>query len=395
MFCVECGSQLTDEARFCRSCGRAVRTPEGPGSLTPDIPVHPAPAPDPPAQPTPAAGSRSVGGRVVAVAVVAGMLLAALGGWAAHLVPVGASESRATGVVEPQGGVAPASSSADPDGGETTTSFVTSCGRVLDIVPVSAAAAGEALEVTLEVRPVCPTGEWISSNDFRVVMTDAEGIPLAQGTFDLSESRLFVPGFGDPDSRLLARFAAGTAWAAPDSMAADIADGTVLVECEALDDAHGEPAESGEVTEAASTTVYSRGEDVEAMSRESALQALRRQVRADGPSVTELEGAWVPQLSSKKEGTYDDYDGRMYSLADIYQQFLALRLKYPNLRLLNSTDWHSYSRDGYWVVVAGVSFVRPREPNGWCDDRGIPPSQCFAKRLLRDGAPEGATRHRH
>lgn len=128
--------------------------------------------------------------------------------------------------------------------------------------------------------------------------------------------------------------------------------------------------------------------------RHTALAALRRQARADDPAVSTLEGSWVPQLSSKRAGTYDAFDSKVFSLADLYQQFLALRLKYPNVRLLFSTDWDAYTLDGYWVVVAGVPFARAGETNGRCTSRGIAASQCFAKRLIRDGAPLGTTRHR-
>ena len=127
---------------------------------------------------------------------------------------------------------------------------------------------------------------------------------------------------------------------------------------------------------------------------ETALAILERQAALDDPSVSELEGAWVAQLSSKTQGTYDAHDGRSYSLADIYQLFLSLRLKYPNVLLLNSSDWASYTLDGYWVVIAGVPYSRPGEPNRWCTERGIPASQCFAKKLARDGAPTGTTKHR-
>ena len=79
-----------------------------------------------------------------------------------------------------------------------------------------------------------------------------------------------------------------------------------------------------------------------------------------------LEGSWIPQLSSKVDGTYDALDDKTYSLADIYQQYLTLRLRYPNVRLLNSSDWDAYSLDGYWVVIAGVPFIYPNQANRWC-----------------------------
>ena len=64
------------------------------------------------------------------------------------------------------------------------------------------------------------------------------------------------------------------------------------------------------------------------------------------------------------------------------------------MRLLNSSDWSSYRLAGYWVVVAGVPFALPGQPNQWCIDRGIAESQCFAKKLARTGSDLGATRLR-
>ena len=101
-----------------------------------------------------------------------------------------------------------------------------------------------------------------------------------------------------------------------------------------------------------------------------------------------------PQLSSKTDGTHDPLDNKTYTYADIYSQYLALRLKYPNVRVLSSSEWKSYKLPGYWVVVAGIAFTTPEEPNTWCDDRGIAATQCFAKQLVRDGAPDETTRHR-
>lgn len=336
----------------------------------------------------------------VSVSLVAGLALALLAGSATQLLTSTTTQVHAAGVASTDetasGEDAPGDSSSGTDSGtgSDTTSLVTSCGQILDVIPVAVVSRQTLVEVTMELHPVCPDGEWISSGQFRVRLLAADGSTLADGTFDLSRDRLLVPGYGDPASYFVARFGRGTAWVAPDSMAVGITAGSVLVECENLDEGETAPVLAGEVTSESTVTAETGIIDAGATSRETALAALRRQVRADDPSVSELEGSWVPQLSSKKEGTFDDYDGRRYGLADIYQQFLTLRLKYPNVRLLNSSDWHSYTLKNYWVVIAGVPFIGPNQPNGWCGSRGIPPSQCFAKRLVRDGAPEGTTKHR-
>ncbi len=394
MFCGQCGARTTPTASFCKDCGAPVRPAP--------VATLPLPQPAPPTRP------ERPRRRLTAVFVVTcGVVAALVAGWAVHLVSFGPSEAHAVGIPtaadarDAQGEDAGSSDSPTPGSAEAVTSFLTACGELLDIVPTAAVSTETAVQVTLEVRPVCPEGERIESSRFRVVLRGngaaldevPEGSVIADGTFDLSSDPLLVPGFGDPGSELVASFGLGTAWLAPDSLASDIADGVVVVECEAVDGASSTPVSEGEVLEASTTTVDA-GVSEAADDSATALAALQRQAALDDPLVSALEGSWVAQLSSKAEGTYDDHDGKTYSLADVYQQFLSLRLVYPNVLLLNSSDWRSYSLPGYWVVVAGVPYSRPGEPNRWCTDRGIAPSQCFAKKLVRDGAPTGTTKHR-
>ncbi len=392
MFCGQCGARTAPNASFCKDCG---------------APVRPGPVASPPI-PLPGPSTRTRRRLTAALAVSCGVIAALVTGWAVHLLTFGPSEAHAVGTPRAaealdsrdEDAASPTDSSvADPE--EAMTAFRTACGELLDIVPTAAVPTQTAVQVTLEVRPVCPEGEWIESGRFRVVLRrsgeavgdSTGGTVIADGTFDLSTDSLLVPGFGDTGSELVANFGVGTAWLAPDSLAADIADGVVLVECEALDGESSTPLAENVAVEESTTTVDAETSE-SADDPETALAALQRQAALDDPSVSGLEGAWVAQLSSKTQGIYDDHDGRVYSLADIYQQFLALRLTYPNVLLLNSSDWQSYTLVGYWVVIAGVPYRKPDEPNRWCTERGIAPSQCFAKKLVRDGAPIGTTKHR-
>ncbi|WP_460716997.1 hypothetical protein [Nocardioides ginsengisegetis] len=265
------------------------------------------------------------------------LMVAILAGWVAHYVPAGDTRAHATGTAgEDPTATTDAAADAGPSGAAApgdaaTTSFVTSCGKLLDVVPTRAVAHDTAVQVTLELHPVCPTGEWIESRAFHVVLSDATGAELASGSFDLTDQPVLSPGFGDPASEVVARFGRGTAWASPDALAAAIADGTVVVACEAGDGMTGTPVPAGDVTGAVRRTVEASAPAPAAgrSREETALAALRRQARVDDPSVSLLEGAWVPQLSSKRSGTYDHHDAHAYSLADIYQQFLSLRLRFP------------------------------------------------------------------
>ena len=407
MFCGYCGNPLRSGARFCVECGKPApeRSPAEDTPLARTTRPTPAASPLPPRQPALTLPPRKPWGRTarLLLALALALPLAVGGGWAAHFLPQSAAGNvQAVGELEadasdPQASPSPADAASGSTGDDATadpaTSFVTSCGKVLDVVPTGAVAYELSVQVTMEFHPVCPQGEWISSGQLRVSLADTTGATLALGSFDFSDQPLLIPGFSDPTSVLIADFGPGTAWSAPETLARDIIDGTVVVACRTLDGATGESLAAGETVQSATMSARATSVEPEDID-ETALGALRRQAAADDYSVSLLEGSWIPQLSSKKAGTYDDHDGKVYSLADIYQQFLELRLRYPNVRVLSSTDWNSYTLDGYWVVIAGVPFIGPNQSNTWCGERGIAPSQCFAKRLIRDGAPEGTTKHR-
>lgn len=390
-FCPGCGRQQPLGDRFCGGCGH---------------PLDPPPTSDgeqtvpPPSPQVPAAPSRRRAWKWFALPLLAALVVGTVVGYAAHFLPQ-ANDRRAHGVGKRSTALSTsqvAAASASSAVGEVTgrsglTSFVSSCGKVLDVVPTRAVSSGSAVNVTLEFRPVCPTGELLSSRRLRLDLIDMAGAPLAVGSFDFSARKLFVPGFADPTTTVTASFGPGTAWAAPETLNSAITDGVVHVICRAADGRKGTPS-TAEATGASAVSATATPVTDRAETQKTALDALKRQAAADDPSVSELEGSWIPQLSSKTDGTYDPLDKKTYSYADIYSQYLALRLKYPNVRVLSSSDWKSYKRLGYWVVVAGVPFTTAEEPNTWCDDRGIPPTQCFAKQLVRDGAPEGTIRHR-
>lgn len=279
-----------------------------------------------------------------------------------------------------------------------STAFMTSCGETLDVVPTSAVSEDEAVQVELEFRPVCPDGEWVHDPGFRLVLSDSDGTPYASGSFDFSTTPLYVPGTGEPASLVTARFGPGSAWTAPDSLEDAIGSGSVVVECEPSGEETTEPVEDDgyeDYNDDYDPTLDSDSDRSDLTDpEETALEALRRQAEADAPSVDVLDGSWVPQLSSKIPGTYDEYDDKTYDAADIYEQFLELRLQHGDVRLLNSSDWGAFKFDDYWVVIAASPSERPRGALRWCSDRGIDESQCFAKRLLRDGDYAGNTKMR-
>ncbi len=451
-FCTDCGTERggLPATSPCPGCG-AVPAPPVPAPV-PRAPLPPPPPPTgahapppPPAGPAgpagPATPARPAGlptGLVRATVLATALALAALvatgAAYAAHrlvsqgpdrvsaegrLLTPAATTSEDSGAIDssnptdsagPTDSVGPTDS---PDAAGTAggIALVTSCGRTLDLVPTRAQAQDLAVRIEFEVRPVCPDGEWVPGGVLDLALTsslvaDLGGLPgaaeapLVRGTVDLSRTPLHVPGFEDPTGLLTVDFVPGSAWVDPEVIEQEIRRGTLVVACREVPDGTGAgtedgPAPTGDGPEGGQRLAVAAAPLTDAAENERTAEvALRRQAAADEPGLLDLEGSWVPQLSSKRQGTYDDYTDRRYSLGDIYRQYLELRLEYPGVRLLSSTAWDAYELDGYWVVVTGVPFARPGAANGWCSARGIVPSQCFAKRLLRDGAPEGNTRLR-
>lgn len=96
-----------------------------------------------------------------------------------------------------------------------------------------------------------------------------------------------------------------------------------------------------------STTATSTAEDP--------AQQLRQIANGDKSFVSAvLADYWVPQLSSKRPGVVDN--GLVWDKAMTLQEHLQLRQRYPNVRLLWSGDWSTFSAPDFWVTVIGITF---------------------------------------
>jgi serine/threonine-protein kinase len=119
---------------------------------------------------------------------------------------------------------------------------------------------------------------------------------------------------------------------------------------------------------------------------------LRRQIDGDAADVEELVGKWVPQLSSKREG--DVVDGTRYDPAAILADFRGWQDKVPTSVLTRSERFTSFRGQNYYVTLAAEPFDNAEDANAWCDDQGLAPDDCFAKRLSHSEGPSGNTRPR-
>lgn len=287
----------------------------------------------------------------------------------------------------------------DVDGG---TDYATDCGSEPIFTPESAVDAYGGVTVTYTVTAYCGGGQWLHASSVGVAIS-AGGATYASGSFDWSQGPVWVPEDGTsltltyPYETTYAT--AGEIQQAIDEEAADgdPANGDVIhVDCIPLPgSSSGEvPASPDDGADPASAVAADGpGQDAAAV-EESALEALQRIAAADDPAVSgDLEDWWMPQLSSKVEGTTDD--GIVYTYEDILSEHLRLRARYPGARLVNSADWGSFLVAGYWVTVVGETSARPGPALAWCRDQYLDAGHCYAKRLRRDGPSEGNTRLQH
>ena len=176
-------------------------------------------------------------------------------------------------------------------------------------------------------------------------------------------------------------------FATPEEVAEGIATEVVHVDCVQDGPAPASPASPDEGADPREGgTAEEPGAEADG---ETALEALRRIAREDDASVgDELVGSWVPQLSSKRQGL-NGADGT-WSYEQILEEHQRLRLTYPNVKLLFSTQWN-YELDGFWVTVTGLPSSSWRPPLEYCVESGFDKDHCYAKLLDRDGGPDQHT----
>ena len=290
--------------------------------------------------------------------------------------------------------------SVDPTG-TSATNYVTPCGSAPTFTPTSVKDGDGELKVEVKVTASCPSGDVLGGTANHIELkgpsrsdgTGSADAVVASGDFDFSDSPLVIP---DSGTTLTLRFGEGHFFRTAD----DLDVKTITVAC-TPDRASGTsgatagvPSASGSsnpssVSASASTTSQ------DSASEESAAESsLKWQVDHDRPSVTkDLTGKWVAQLSSKKPGM--TADGMTWDNRTTLQEFLKLRQKYPDAKLLYSEDWPVFDAGGkYWVTIAGTPYSTAAEANAWCDAQGFDAEHCFAKYIDTKGPSDGTTVNR-
>lgn len=283
----------------------------------------------------------------------------------------------------------------DAAGGEPE--YVTPCGLPPVFTPQSFRTSAGGLGVTMKVTAKCPGGDVLYGPQTRITITDGTGI-VASGNFDFRRAPVAVPSLDGAGEALTMEltYPPGSFFRLPDTLDTQGADttgdsGRYLVDCD-KGPAPGAPPKltaprSG--TSASSTATgpsFPAGADVTA----SSVGALRLQADADRAFIlANLNNRWVAQLSSKRPGLVAE--GRTWTDPAILDEFLALRLRFNDVRLLWSDEWPVFSYRGWWVTVAAATFPGPVEANNWCRAQGFGPDNCFAKLVSTTAGPERST----
>jgi hypothetical protein len=316
------------------------------------------------------------------------------GGWTVevgtedgHLTTHKVTKAYYVGVATPGG-----TESDSRTGGPGGTRLVTKCGHPPEFKPETIQTDSGALVIRMKIVAHCPSGDVLTSPTTRVTVTSG-GQNIASGMFDLSAQPIVIaPGSGgnDPEPAVEHdfRFPVGTFWRLPVSTReaptngasqqgdVDLDAKTLLVDC----DQSGSAKSSAQSSDSPATASTAAGpaQPETGDSESASYDALRAIANADRPFVTStLADRWVPQLSSKRPGLVAD--GITWNNSETLREHLQLRLTYPEVRLLWSGDWSTFSATDFWVTIAGVTFADADGALGWCRGHNLDRDHCYAK----------------
>ena len=289
---------------------------------------------------------------------------------------------------KPRYGKQDASASAEPTS-TGATNYVTACGSAPVFTPTSVRNGDGELQVEVKVTASCPSGDVLGGTGDHVELrgpsrSDGTGpadAVVASGDFDFSGSPLVISGSG---TTLTLHFGSGHFYRTADDM--DLT--TIVVTC-APDRGSAPTAATPGASSPSSATAATTSKD-NTLEETAAKDSLRWQADHDKSSVKGVSGKWVPQLSSKKSGMVAD--GITWDNRATLQEFLKLRQKYSDAKLLYSDEWPVFDSGGqYWVTIVATPYGSADEANAWCSAEGFDADHCFAKYIDTKGPSEGTT----
>jgi hypothetical protein len=265
---------------------------------------------------------------------------------------------------------------------------VTRCDTAPELTPEQITTTPGGLLVRVRAVATCAGGDVLSGVQTEVNVRDG-GDVVAAGLFDFSGAPVAIAGGDESGTAVELVFPAGSFFRLPDT----IDTGGLSVEVvSATAGAVADSAPAPDANAAASSVVAVAPAPVAADAVLTAGDALRRQATADRTFIlANLDNRWVAQLSSKRPGLVAE--DRTWSEQAILDEFLALRLRFGDARLLFSNEWPVFDYRGWWVTVATPTFGGPDAANNWCRQQGFDRDHCFAKRISTTAGPEGSTRY--
>ena len=347
------------------------------------------------AQPLPTP-RRSKSRTMVVVLIVLGLLLiGGPGGW--YLMRFFDTHSSVASTDTGKGGKSRLDKrKASPSASATSArsaNYVTACGTAPTLTPTSLTNGDGELKVEVKMTASCADGDVLggAANHIEVKgpsRTDGTGSAdavIASGDFDFSSSPLVL---SDAETTLTLHFGSGHFFRAAD----DVDVKNVVAACAPDRDSGPSGATPDSTSSSGPSSATASTTSKDPASEESAAGgSLRWQVDHDRPSVTtDLVGKWVPQLSSKKPGLVAD--GITWDNRTTLEEFLKLRQKYSNAKLLFSDEWPVFDSGGsWWVTIVDTPYSSAEEANAWCDAQGFDAEHCFAKYIDTKGPSEGTT----
>ncbi|MCX4090928.1 hypothetical protein [Nocardia sp. alder85J] len=258
------------------------------------------------------------------------------------------------------------------------------CTAVSSISVLDARFSADSLEVTLGFTTPCAHGALLSSNHASVTVASSS-VTVAAGIFDLSAAPVTVPA-APGSARRTFRFPIDMYWLAPDTVPV----ARLHVDADQLS---GATPPSGSVSSSGETAVLTAVAPAAGDAEAAAIAGLRAIADADHAVVSrDLADRWVPQLSSKRIGLVAE--GVTWSDARILHEYLQLRSRYPDARLLWSGAWSTFSSPDFWITVVGTAFPTGAGALGWCAGNGFDRDHCYAKLVSTTHPVPGSTEYR-
>lgn len=216
--------------------------------------------------------------------------------------------------------------------------------------------------------------------------------PVQNGTAQYGQGPYAAPPTEKPRKGLIAMgvvlivvVALGIGWGAATLFGNDSNGDTVAAPASSEAKSPGDEASSSQ-----SPSESSEPSESPSLSNDPA-KALDQLIEGDRPSVkADLNGKWVPQLSSKKLNL--EAEGKVWKEKDILAEHQELREEYPRVQLVWSGDFVSFKEDNFWVTVVGIGYDDPEDALSWCSSHGLGADYCYAKQLNTSGGIDGTTR---